>query len=109
MTRLRQAHTDGRIGYRRTENRDLGPVRGRQDAVVAGVIPELLPELVEELTCRVRPALELQNERGDPLVVLAELVFAGEGVVYPIDPLGRQRRVVQRRRSDEVAPPARLV
>ena len=94
MAGLRQAHADGRVGDRRAEDRHVGLVGRGQDAVVLGFLPEVLAELVEELARGVRPALELQHEGGDPLVVLAELVLARQRVVDAVDALGRERRVV---------------
>ncbi len=55
------------------------------------------------------PAFELQHERRDPLVVLAELVLARERVVHPVDPLRRQRGVVEVGRADEVPSAARFM
>ena len=67
--------------------------------LLLGLVPEVLAELVQELARRVRPPLELERERRDPLVVLAELVLARQRVVHAIDALGRQRRVVERAAS----------
>ncbi len=77
--------------------------------MVAGLVPEMLAELVQELAGRVGPPLELQRERRDPLVVLGELVLAGERVVHAVDALGGERGVVELRRADEVPPAACLV
>ena len=87
----------------------LRAIRRGQDAVAAGLVPEVLAELVEKLARRVRPALERQHERRDPLVVLDELVLAGVRVVDAIDVIGLQRGVVLERRSDVVPTSARLV
>ena len=54
-------------------------------------------------------ALEREREGGDPLVVVAELVLAGVGVVDAVDVLGLQRGVVFVRRADVVVAAARLV
>ena len=64
---------------------------------------------VEELARRVRPPLERQHERRDPLVVVDELLFARVGVVDAVDPFVLQRRVVFARRADVVPAAARLV
>ncbi len=76
---------------------------------VAGLLPQVLAELVEELARRVRTPLERQHERGDPLVVVDELVLARVGVVDAIDVLRLERGVVLARRSDVVTAAARLV
>ncbi len=119
------------VDRRRRSGRDAGPATrpcqstsrrspGRRSARWRGyaavrmpsmprLVPQVLAEPVQELPRRVRPPLELEHERGDPLVVLAELVFARQRVVDAIDPLGGQRGVVERRRADEVPAAARLV
>ena len=109
VTGLREAHPNRGIRDGRAEDRHFGAVGRGQDAVVPGVLPQLLAQLVEELARRVRPALELEHECRDPLVVLAELVLARERVVDPIDALGRERSVIERRRADEVAAAPGLV
>ncbi len=49
MTGLREPHSDGRIRNRRTEDRDSRPVRGGEDAVTARLLPQVPPQLVEQL------------------------------------------------------------
>ena len=109
VARLRQPHADRRVGDRRAEDRHVGLVGGGQDPLLAGFLPQVLAELVDELARAVRAPLERQRERGDPLVVVAELVFARVGVVDAIDMLGLQRRVVLVRRAEVVVAAARLV
>ena len=94
---------------RRTEDRHRRAVRRRQNPVAAGLLPQVFAEPVEELARGVRPALERQHERGDPLVVVDELLLAGVGVVDAIDVIGLQQRIVFTRRSDVVVAAARLV
>ena len=76
---------------------------------LVGLLPQMLAQLVEKLARRVRPPLELEHEGGDPLVVAAELVLARQRVVDPIDALGRERRVIERGRADEMPAPARFM
>ncbi len=56
-----------------------------------------------------RTPLERQRECGNPLVVVAELILAGIGVVDAIDVLRLQRRIVLVRRAEVVMAAPRLV
>ena len=109
VTALRQAHPNRRVGDGRTEDRDVRPVGRREDAAVLGFLPQAFAEFEQELARGVRPALELQHEARDPLVVLAELVFARERVIDAVDAFGGQRGVIDARGRHEVPAPAGLV
>ena len=109
MPRLRDTHANRRVRDRRAEDRDAGTIRRREDPFLLRLLPEILTEPVEKFARRVRPALERQHERGDPLVVIDELVLLGIRVVHAIDVLRLQRRIVFARRADVVAATARLV
>ena len=69
----------------------------------------MFAEPVQKLPGRVRTAFQRQDELGDPLVVVAELLLARIRVVDAIDPVGLQRRVVLTRRTDVMMPAACLV
>ena len=106
---LRESHPDRRVRDRRAEDRHAGAVRRRQDAVVAGLLPQVAAEPVEELARRIRTPFERQRELGDPLVVLDELRLARVRVVDAVDAIGLQLRVVSARAADVVVAAARLV
>ena len=103
LPRLREPHPDRRIRNRRTENRHVGAVGGRQDAVASGRFPEVPAEQMEKLPRGVRPRLERGGELGDPVVVRDELFLARVGVVDAIDAVVGQRGVVGVGRADVMA------
>ena len=109
LPRLREPHADGGIGDRRAEDRHVGAIGRREDAVASRRRPEMAAEQVEEFTGRVGAQLERGGEIGDPDVVGDELVLARVGVVDAIDVLVGERRVVGVRRSDVVVLAAGLV
>ena len=109
LARLREAHADGRIGDGRTEDRHVGAVGRREDAVSARCLPELAAELIQEFARGVRPVFEGCGKVGNPVVVADEFFLAGVRIVHAIDPALGQRRVVGVRRSDVVPPAPRFV
>ena len=81
----------------------------REDPVLPGLLPQVFAELVENSREVYGRRSSVNANVGDPLVVVAELFFAGVSVVDPIDSLGLQRRIVLVRRTEVVTAAARLV
>ena len=49
--------------------------RGRQNAILSGLIPELFAQPIQKFTARVLPGFQRRHKLGDPYIVLDELVF----------------------------------